>query len=94
AVGRREEGLAAIQEAVTIRRTLAETNPDAHLPNLATSLKNLAIRLGNLRRREEGLTASKEAVTIHRFLAKERPSLFGVDLQRSLAVAAWLEELE
>ncbi|WTJ48396.1 tetratricopeptide repeat protein (plasmid) [Streptomyces atratus] len=27
-VGRREEGLAAIQEAVRIRRTLAETNPE------------------------------------------------------------------
>jgi hypothetical protein len=39
-VGRREDALAAIEEAVTIRRDLARARPDAFLPDLATSLNN------------------------------------------------------
>ena len=35
-LGRREEALAATQEAVDIRRRLAQTRPDAFLPNLAS----------------------------------------------------------
>ena len=34
-----------VNEAVTIRRTLADTDPAAHLPDLAMSLNNLAARL-------------------------------------------------
>jgi hypothetical protein len=34
-LGRREEALAATQEAVDIRRRLAQTRPDAFLPDLA-----------------------------------------------------------
>ncbi|MFD9240420.1 tetratricopeptide repeat protein [Streptomyces sp. NPDC059556] len=37
-MGRREEGLAAAQEALTIRRTLAETNPSLFGPDLQASL--------------------------------------------------------
>ncbi|MFC9263811.1 tetratricopeptide repeat protein [Streptomyces hydrogenans] len=92
--GRREEGLVAIQEAVAIRRALADRNLDAYLPVLAMSLTNLSVRLGEVGRREEGLAAIQEAVTIHRTLAKEGRNLSGVDLQRSLEIAAWLEELE
>lgn len=53
---------------VTIRRTLAAARPDAFLPNLATSVNNLALRLGELGRREEALTASEEATDIRRRL--------------------------
>ena len=45
-LGRREEALAAIQEAVTIRRELAAARPDAFRPDLASSLNNLSHRLG------------------------------------------------
>ena len=44
-LGRREEALAAIEEAVTIRRQLAEARPDAFLPDLAMSLNNQSSRL-------------------------------------------------
>ncbi|MER7212573.1 tetratricopeptide repeat protein, partial [Streptosporangium sp. NPDC000239] len=67
-LGRREEGLAAIEEATDIYRKLARTHPDAHLPDLAMSLNNLSIRLGDLGRREEGLTAIEEATAIRREL--------------------------
>ncbi|GHI92513.1 hypothetical protein TPA0905_74270 [Streptomyces olivaceus] len=43
-MGQGAEGLAAIEEAVRIHRSLAEANPDAYLPNLALSLHNLCLR--------------------------------------------------
>ena len=58
-----------MQEAVEIRRKLAEARPDAFLSDLATSLNNLSIRLGELGRREEGLAAVQEAVDVYRKLA-------------------------
>ncbi|MEC3974292.1 tetratricopeptide repeat protein [Amycolatopsis sp. H20-H5] len=83
-VGRWEEGLAAITEAVGIRRRLAEQRPDAFLPNLATSLNNLAVRLGGLGRWEEELAAITEAVGIRRRLAEQRPDAFLPNLAMSL----------
>ena len=43
-LGRREEALAAIQEAVTIRRGWP-ARPDAFLPDLAAALNNQSVRL-------------------------------------------------
>ena len=83
-LGRREEALAASQEAVTIGRELAAARPDAFRPDLATSLNNLSLRLGALGRREEALAASQEAVTIRRELAAARPDAFPPALATSL----------
>ena len=47
-LGRREDALAASQEAVTIRRELAAARPDAFRPDLALSLTNLSNRLAGL----------------------------------------------
>ncbi|MFH8471254.1 tetratricopeptide repeat protein [Streptomyces sp. NPDC018000] len=82
--GRREEGLAAIQEATGHYRTLAEADPDAYLPDLAMSLNNLSVRLGEVGRREEGLAASQEAVRIRRTLAETNPDAYLPDLAASL----------
>jgi hypothetical protein len=43
--GRRDEGLAAEEEAVALYRELAEASPAAYLPDLAASLNNLGIRM-------------------------------------------------
>ncbi|MEU7750606.1 tetratricopeptide repeat protein, partial [Micromonospora sp. NPDC049171] len=83
-VGRRDEGLTAIEEAVTIRRRLAETNPAGYLPDLAMSLNNLSVRLGEVGRHDEGLTAIEEAVTIRRRLAETNPAGYLPDLAMSL----------
>ena len=83
-LGRREEALAAIEEAVTIRRQLAATRPDAFLPDLAMSLNNQSNRLSELGRREEALAAIEEAVTSYRQLAATRPDAFLPDLAMSL----------
>jgi tetratricopeptide (TPR) repeat protein len=104
-LGRREEALAASQEAVDIRRRLAQTRPDAFLPDLATSLNNLGIRLSKreealaasqeaLAASQEALAASQEAVDIYRRLAQTRPDAFLPDLATSLnASAAMLSNL-
>ena len=83
-LGRREEALAAIEEAVQAYRGLAGACPDAFLPALARSLHNQSNRLGDLGRREEALAAIEEAVRIRRRLAGARPDAFLPDLARSL----------
>ena len=83
-LGRREEALAAIQEATGIYRELAAARPDAFRPGLATALNNLSLRLGGLGRPEEALAAIQEAVTIRRELAAARPDAFRPDLALSL----------
>ena len=83
-LGRREDALAASQEAVDIYRRLAELRPDAFLPNLATSLNNTGAMLSNLGRREDALAASQEAVDIYRRLAELRPDAFLPNLATSL----------
>ena len=72
-VGRLVEALAAIQEAVEIRRRLAAGRPDIFRFDLAASLNNLANRLSGLGRREEALAAIQEAVDLMWQLAAERP---------------------
>ena len=83
-LGRREEALAASQEAAEVYRELAAARPDAFRPDLATSLNNLALRLADLGRREEALAAIEEAVAIRRELAAARPDAFRPDLAMSL----------
>ena len=83
-LGRREDALAAAQEAIDIYRRLAAERPDAFLPDLATSLNNLGNRLSDLGRREDALAAAQEAVDIRRRLAAERPDAFLPDLATSL----------
>ncbi|MDX3732857.1 hypothetical protein [Streptomyces caniscabiei] len=54
--GDRQAALASITEAVEIRRTLAKTNPAAHLPDLASSLNNLS----NQQSKTEGASSAWE----------------------------------
>jgi tetratricopeptide (TPR) repeat protein len=84
-VGRREEALAAEQEAVAIRRELAQASPGAYLPDLAGSLNNLGNRLGAVGRREEALAAVQEAVAIRRELAQASPDAYLPNLATSLS---------
>ena len=72
------------REAVTIRRQLAQASPAAYLPDLATSLNNLASRLSEVGEREEALEVAREAVTIRRQLAQANPAAYLPDLAMSL----------
>ncbi|NVB36648.1 tetratricopeptide repeat protein [Pseudenhygromyxa sp. WMMC2535] len=83
-LGDREQALEAAKEAVSIRRQLARTRPDAFLPHLAASLNNLGNRLSELGDHEQALEAAKEAVSIRRQLVKTRPDAFLPHLAASL----------
>ena len=72
-------------------RELAAAQPDAFRPDLAMSLNNLAVRLGELGRPEDALAAIQEAVTIYRELVVRRPDAHRQQLEQSLGVIAWLE---
>jgi len=65
-MGRREEALAAIEEAVTIYRQLAQRWPAAFVPDLVMSLNNLADALATLRRKSEADAARVEAARFSR----------------------------
>ncbi len=84
-VGRKEEALEVIQEAVEIYWRLAEKNPGAYEPYLAGSLSNLANRLAEVGREEEALEVIREAVEIYRRLAGKNPGAYEPYLAMSLS---------
>jgi tetratricopeptide (TPR) repeat protein len=73
---RMKEAEQAYAEALTIRRKLAEANPDAYLPDVATTLNNLAVLYGNTQRIKEAEQAYAEALTIRRKLAEANPDAY------------------
>ncbi|KAF7967310.1 hypothetical protein HWV62_34737 [Athelia sp. TMB] len=83
-LGRHEEALAAIQEAVRLLRTLAAERPQAFNAALALSLNNLSVDLSSQGRHGEALAAIQEAVGLRRALAAERPEAFNAALAESL----------
>jgi tetratricopeptide (TPR) repeat protein len=84
-LGRHEEALAASQESVEIYRRLAQSRPDASVPDLAPSLSNLGMILSDLGQHKEAVAASREAVEIYRRLVQIRPDAFFPDLATSLS---------
>src|SRR6266700_2989048 len=60
-----DEGVAAIEEAVAIRRRQVETSPDAFLPDLALTLNNQTAILGALKRWDEALTGLRPGPSRH-----------------------------
>lgn len=84
-LGRLEEGLVADQEAIDIKRRLAQLRPDDFLPGLATSLNNVGGHLSELGRHKEAFAASQEAVDIRRRLAQAQHARFLPELAMSLS---------
>ena len=58
------EALAAIEEAVKVRRRLAGANAAAYEPALAMSLNDLSNRLAEAGRRDEAERANREAAEL------------------------------
>ncbi|MDA0366803.1 MAG: tetratricopeptide repeat protein [Proteobacteria bacterium] len=84
AAGRNPEALAAVEEAVKIRRDLAAANPARYAPDLASSLNNLSNRLSAAGGNPEALAAVEEAVKVYRDLAAANPARYAPDLASSL----------
>ncbi|MCK9876386.1 tetratricopeptide repeat protein, partial [Frankia sp. Ag45/Mut15] len=59
-LGRPEQALATIEEAVTIRRRLAADRPDTYLPDLAMSLNNQSDLLRAMGRHAQAQTIDDE----------------------------------
>ncbi|MFE6447480.1 tetratricopeptide repeat protein [Nocardiopsis dassonvillei] len=69
---------------VETRRKQDQEQPGVHLPSLATSLHNQAVRLGDLGQHEKALSSSTEAVRIRQSLAQRSPDAYLPDLAKSL----------
>ena len=83
-LGRFNEALGSIAEAVEITRVLAVSHPDAFRPGLARALNNLSGHLEALGRFGEAQVAITESVDIGRGLAADQPDLYRADLAQSL----------
>jgi tetratricopeptide (TPR) repeat protein len=75
ALGRREDALAAIEEAVAIRRELAAILP-VFRESLAWSLTSLGIRLTEKKDFDAALFADREAVAIYAALLSLDPERY------------------
>ena len=92
-VGDGAGALAAIREAVEIRRRLVQHNPTPRFAcDLAVSLHNLSLRLGEAGDLAGALRAIREAVDILRRLAQVDPTRFAPALEKSLEVLKGLEQ--
>ncbi|RZU11430.1 tetratricopeptide repeat protein [Kribbella rubisoli] len=75
-LGRREESLAQLEEAVTLYQQLAEGQPATYAPEYASSLNNLGIRLAQQGRRDEAVERIELAVEIRGRLADFNPAVY------------------
>jgi tetratricopeptide (TPR) repeat protein len=78
------EAMPLYEEALKICRQLAEENPKAYLPYVATTLNNLAILHSNLNEYLQALEEYEEALKIYRQLAEENPKAYLPDVAMTL----------
>ncbi|MFF0390055.1 hypothetical protein ACFYS8_15420 [Kitasatospora sp. NPDC004615] len=69
-LGRGEESLAPLQEAIGLYRTFFAADPERHTVGLATMLGNLSLRLTEVGRPQEGLELALESIELHRSRAE------------------------
>jgi tetratricopeptide (TPR) repeat protein len=79
-----EEALAEYEEALKIRRQLAEVNPNTYLPDVAMTLNNLAVLHSDQNKYEEALAEYEEALKIRRQLAEVNPNTYLPDVAMTL----------
>jgi len=91
-LGRHEEALSTIEEAVAGYRHLVATR-NAFRRELAASLNNLSLCLADLHRPEDALAAIEEATTILWQLGRDRPNAIVPDLATSLWALAWVHDM-
>ncbi|MBX7142785.1 MAG: tetratricopeptide repeat protein, partial [Chitinophagales bacterium] len=72
------------QEALDIRRELARSNPQTYLPDVATTLNNLAVLLSDRNEFTEAQEKYQEALDIRRELARSNPQTYLPDVATTL----------
>jgi Tfp pilus assembly protein PilF len=80
---RMDEADKAYDEALKIRRELAQKNPDKYLPYVANTLNSLGILDSDENRMDEARKAFDEALGIYQRFAARDPDRFGNDLERT-----------
>ncbi|MEZ4883666.1 MAG: tetratricopeptide repeat protein [Chitinophagales bacterium] len=83
-IHRLDAALEAYQEALDIYRRLAQANPQAFLPAVATTLNNLAVLHSDKNEFAAALEAYQEALNIRRRLAQANPQAFLPDVAGTL----------
>ena len=81
---RMREAETSYTEALSLYRKLAEANPEAYLPFVATTLNNLAILYGDQERHAEAVEACREAERILRTLWLANPEVHGNQMAKTL----------
>jgi tetratricopeptide (TPR) repeat protein len=81
--GRPDEALAAISEAVTLRRELAARDP-SYRDVLATALSAYSILLSGAGRRAEGIAAMREVASLTRSFIADDPARWRPELVKAL----------
>ncbi len=66
-----------------LRRQLAAARPEAYLNDLARSLSNLGVSLGDLGRREEASSVARESVGLFEALVERHGSRFAAALRKA-----------
>ncbi|MEV0902978.1 tetratricopeptide repeat protein [Actinoplanes sp. NPDC049802] len=72
---RMAEALATTEEATALWRRMAVAHPEAHLPDVAISLRNRGVALANVGRRTEAVASAAEAVDLLRRLSEKEPAV-------------------
>jgi tetratricopeptide (TPR) repeat protein len=79
---RMAEARQAFEEALGIRRKLAEANPETYLPDVASTLNNLGLLHRDENRMAEARQAFEEALKIYRAFAEKNPERYQGDVAR------------
>lgn len=79
-------------DALLIRRHLADLNPEAYRPDVADTLRNLAMLYGQQNQLEAALTAFEEAATILAPFAQVAPALYAEKQRVLLSVIQALKQ--
>src|SRR6266566_3177697 len=88
---RHEAARKGYEEALEIRRELAQKNPDTYLPDAAETLNNLAILDAAQNRQEAARKGFEEALKIDREVAQKNPDTYLPDVARTLNNLAVLD---
>ena len=82
------------KEALEIRRKLAEANPDAFLPYVATTLFNIALLRMSEHRKDEAKKACEEALEIYKAMAKKAPQKWNKNVDKAEQLLELINETE
>ena len=78
------QALKAYEEALAIRRQLADKNPQAYQPYVAMTLNNLGVLYDDLNDHPQALAAYEEALKVYKKLAAANPQAYLPDVAMTL----------